>query len=117
MNCPACGFDNPDGAGWCDFCKEPFRPAKASPSPAAPVRAPSALPVPEKAPRNGVPNVSEFKELDPGERIPTTPPWVRWFAWGFLGLWFLWGAILLGVYLGKSRLAAGERGAPAPTSP
>ncbi|MBI4346381.1 MAG: hypothetical protein HY553_05975 [Elusimicrobia bacterium] len=93
MKCPACGFENPDEAGWCDFCKEPFRRAKA-------------------APANGAHDVADFKDLDAGERIPTIPAWVRWFAWGFLGLWFLWGMILLGFYLGKQRVAEEERSLP-----
>src|SRR5262245_21735922 len=42
VKCPACGFDSPDAAQWCDFCKEPF--AKKAAKQAAP--APSPAPPP-----------------------------------------------------------------------
>lgn len=25
VKCPTCRFESPDGAEWCEFCKEPFR--------------------------------------------------------------------------------------------
>src|SRR5258705_162095 len=25
LKCPACGFDSPEGAAFCDMCKEPFK--------------------------------------------------------------------------------------------
>ena len=103
MKCPACGFDSPDDAAWCDFCKEPFR--KGPPPPR--LSPPATPPVPEGK-RNGAPP-AEFAHLDPGERIPTMPPWVRLAAWAFVGFWFVWGMVLLGFYLGKQRLAGDRR--------
>ena len=40
LKCPSCGFDSPEGAKWCDFCKEPFRRKEAPPP------APAAAPAP-----------------------------------------------------------------------
>ena len=67
--CPACGFESPDGAICCDFCKEPFRRSRPAPEKAA-------------APPGGIP--PEFQGLDTGGSIPPVPPWLRYAAWAVL---------------------------------
>lgn len=110
MKCPACGFDSPEGAQWCDFCKEPFRrkpePAPAAPPAPAPGAAPAvpASPPPPKA--NGAESSSpipeEFSHLDPGERMPVVPPYLRYAAWLFLALWLAAAILVVGYWTGKS---------------
>ncbi|MBI4424452.1 MAG: hypothetical protein HY554_12020 [Elusimicrobia bacterium] len=110
MKCPACGFDSPDDAGWCEFCKEPFRKKGPARPPAAP---PAAGPKPST---NGASGVGpEFAHLDSGENIPILPPWLRPAAWAFLALWLLCGLVLLGYYLGTR--ARSEDGPPARRAP
>ena len=92
--CPACKFDSPEGAAWCDFCKEPFQ-KKAKPHPEAP-----PAPRPEAAPPA---NLGELKKLTPEElfkrlpaelskdaaadqAIPRLPPWFRPLAYCILAL-------------------------------
>ncbi len=125
MKCPACGFDSADDAAWCDFCKEPFRKA-APPAPGAAgsgesFRAPPPqAPAPAAAPaqRNGKPLVNlDLKSLDPGERIPTIPPWARMAAWAFLGLWAVGGMMLLGYYAAQERRAVESVPLPGPRAP
>ena len=87
MKCPACGFDSPEGAQWCDFCKEPFFKKAPKPTPARPTSG-GVIP-------------SEFAALDAGERIPIIPKWVRLVSWGFLALWALVGLIVFGFYIAK----------------
>jgi hypothetical protein len=108
MKCPACAFESPDEAEWCDFCKEPFRkkaaspppPTAAKPTPAAPAFDAATLSSPRKAEKNGsLP--PEFAHLDPGERIPILPPWVRLAAWGLLTFWFVAAMVVFGYYFGK----------------
>jgi hypothetical protein len=53
--CPACAFDSPEGAAWCDFCKEPFL-KKAKPAPAPAKAEPSA-------------DLAELKKLPPEELL------------------------------------------------
>ena len=57
VKCAACGCESPDGAAWCELCKEPFdKPRKpADPGPIPP----------------------EFLALDQGGKIPELPGWVR----------------------------------------
>lgn len=91
LKCPACGFDSPDAALYCDFCKEPFRGA-----PKAPVD-PAAI------------------ELKPDpEQVPVLPPWARMGAWLFLGLWIIIGCIVAGVL--KARYEAERMVVPVSTS-
>ena len=99
MKCPACGFDSPDEAGWCDFCKEPFRKRAPAPTPASGAPLAQTAPPPQA---NGV--HIDLTKLDAGERIPVVAPALRYAAWAFLGIWFVWGMVLLGYYLGKKKL-------------
>lgn len=69
--CPACGFESPDDAVCCDFCKEPFRRSR-----------PAAPPKPAEETRSGIP--PEFRGLDTGGSIPPVPPWLRCAAWAVL---------------------------------
>ncbi|MCX5788147.1 MAG: hypothetical protein NTX64_06515 [Elusimicrobia bacterium] len=102
MKCPACGFDSPEGAEWCDFCKEPFRKKKAPKPPPAPLP-PAPAPAEAKPADSGsVP--SEFTGFETGERIPIVPGWVRIAAWGFLALWALLPLLVFGLYLGRKAL-------------
>ncbi len=81
IRCPACGFESPDTAQWCDFCKEPFR------------KAPQ--------PKPGIP--PEFLALDTGGKITSTPPWLRYAAWSVLAAWLIAILALMGAYLAKQR--------------
>lgn len=110
MKCPACGFESADDAAWCDFCKEPFRKKPAEPSAAPP---PPAAPAPSGPPPAGhIPD--EFAHLDPGERVPVLPPSVRYAAWAFLAIWFIFGMMVMGYWLGRKKAA--DEPAPAPVS-
>lgn len=100
MKCPSCGFESADGAGWCDFCKEPFRAAK-------PAQAPPA----EKLTAEALADI--VLPPDP-EQVPTIPQWARLGAWIFLGLWIIFGCILAGVM--KARHEAARAEAPLPAS-
>jgi hypothetical protein len=102
--CPACGFESPDPAQWCDLCKEPFRNA---PPAADPEGARKALP------GQGIP--PEFLALDTGGKIPHAPPWLRYAAWSILAAWFVVVMALLGAYL--SRQDAQQQGRPAGQPP
>ncbi|MEK7859687.1 MAG: hypothetical protein AAB320_11170 [Elusimicrobiota bacterium] len=75
MKCPACGFDSPDDAPWCDLCKEPLR-----------KQADKKPPV-----------------MKDDEKVPLPPPWLRAFAWGFLGLWIVIGLVLAAIALRRYR--------------
>lgn len=108
MKCPACGFDSPDDAAWCDFCKEPFRKRSPQPSELEPGRPPA--PVPAEPKRNGAPRLEEFAHLDAGERMPILPSWVRGVAIAIVAIWLLVGFVVLGFYVGKQR----ARGGPPP---
>lgn len=128
VKCPACGFDSPDEAKWCDFCKEPFRkkttdaaPAEepAPPAPAAQPKRPSLKyyqPVPAKqppaaspAPAPSVPAI----ELKDDEKVPAVPPWFRYAAWAFLGVWVVAGMILAGIFYGRYKVSQEAPAAPA----
>ena len=107
MKCPACGFDSPDDAGWCDLCKEPFRRKAAAPPPPVPlppvpVAAAPAPPAPRPGGASDVP--VEFEGFDPGERIPVIPRWVKYCAWAFLAMWALVALVVFGFVLGKKAL-------------
>ena len=73
--CPACGFDSPDGAICCDFCKEPFRRGR-----------PAAPPKPAEGPGAGSGIPPEFRGLDTGGSVPPVPPWLRYAAWAVLAV-------------------------------
>lgn len=78
-------MDSPDGAAWCDFCKEPFQ-KKAAAKPAAPapeVAALKALPAEELLKR--LPD--ELKRDAEKEKIEGFPPWLITAARLFLVFW------------------------------
>lgn len=83
--CPACGFESPDDALCCDFCKEPFRRGR-----------PSAVREKTEKPEAGIP--PEFLSLGTGGSIPRVPPWLRYAAWAVLAACFLATAALIGAY-------------------
>ena len=138
--CPACGFESPADAAFCDFCKEPFR-TKASadlralappvpppsqkipPLPSPEVKyhiSPSAAPGgrrlrgPDVLPREVQAKLdAAFAAGDVENKVPTLPRWFRCLAWAFLGVWFVTGMILGGALL--ARHMAGPM-PPAPSS-
>ncbi|MBI3552613.1 MAG: hypothetical protein HY077_08840 [Elusimicrobia bacterium] len=108
VKCPACGFDSPDGALFCDFCKEPFKkkaPAKVSDSEA--VQELKKLP-----PEELIKRVPEelLKELAKEEQLPKLPPYFRALSWAFFGLWVVLGMILAALALSRYK----ARQVPAP---
>ena len=104
IKCPACGFDSPEGAEWCDFCKEPFRKKVRRPPPQPPAPVPQAAVPPEARLEGNGSLPPDFAGFDSGERIPVPPRWVRAAAWGFLALWALLALLVFGFYLGKKAL-------------
>ncbi len=102
MKCPSCGFDSPDDAPYCDLCKEPFRrPARRAPAPAAP-----AVPAPAAGARELPPAVAaqldEQLALAQGQdKLPAAPPWLKTFAWVFLGIWLATGLVVAGMLLSR----------------
>ena len=111
VRCPACGFESPDAAQWCDFCKEPFR--KPRPA-AAPAPAPTPTPIRQQEPDQefeaGIP--PEFLGLDAGGEVPVLPPWVRYAAWSTLCAAAIALAALLTAYLSRQNERAQD--APVP---
>lgn len=113
VRCPACGFDSPDEARWCDFCKEPFRkkeaPAAAAPPPAAAAPRPLAPePEPRPAPEPSQPVDPRVEQLakqlsvtGDGLKLPALPPYFKYLAWAFFGAWFFTGAVLGGIMLAR----------------
>lgn len=129
IKCPSCGFDSPDAATWCEFCKEPFRSktpkAKLTyKTPPAPAPA-AAAPGPAQKPAEPAPAVPKEildrvpEELaaaaEQEEKLPVLPPWFRYLAWGFLGVWFVAGMILAGILLGRRSVNRLEPPAPLQT--
>ncbi|HAM36244.1 MAG TPA: hypothetical protein DEB40_12685 [Elusimicrobia bacterium] len=111
VKCPACGFESPDSAQWCDFCKEPFRKASK--------KEPSIQPPPEKPKIEAVPNGQippHFLDMDTGGNIPVLPSWVRYAAWAVLGAWLIAMITLFTTYMAKQdaleNAAAARRHAP-----
>ncbi len=79
VKCPACGFDSPDGASWCDFCKEPFRKKKTAAPQARPERKSISL---EELPKEALERLPlELLPGQDGEKVPSAPPWFRTAAW------------------------------------
>lgn len=140
VKCPSCGFDSPESAQWCDFCKEPFRRKEAKlpespPLPAAPpgpkltYRVPPTVAAQERAksspaadkppampddlPPEAHQRLTAALSVEEAEKVPAAPKWVRWAAWAFLGIWFIAGMILTGVMLGRQKLQQ-QTQAPAP---
>lgn len=98
VKCPSCGFASAGGAQWCDMCKQPFnkaQPAAAAepPKPASPEDLLKKLAVEEK-------------------KVPPVPSWARMAAWVFLGVWIIFGFILLGAYMARYEDAKNQ--APVP---
>lgn len=119
VKCPSCGFDSPDGAQWCDFCKEPFKkkerpPATGATSPAA---APPSTPAAPKTqtPSSSPKNIEELPQEvrakiqtllaapDDREKVPAIPNWFRALAWLFMAVWLVSGIIVGGILLGRQR--------------
>jgi hypothetical protein len=113
VKCPACGFDSPDSAQWCDLCKEPFRKPRAAAGPAA-------KPDPEgarKAPEPAAAIPPEFLALDTGGKVPSAPRWFRYAAWGSLVVWLIVLMTLMGAYLAKQRSQMQEQAPGQPSQP
>ncbi len=55
VQCPACGFESPEGSGWCDFCKEPFNRKRAQASTPLAPPAPPPVQAPRPPERNSIP--------------------------------------------------------------
>jgi hypothetical protein len=77
VKCPACGFESPDSAEWCDFCKEPLKKKKG----AALIDELKKLP-PEKV-LERLPQELR-KDLSREEKLPAWSPWFRPMAYAFL---------------------------------
>ena len=87
VKCPACGMDSPDGAAWCDFCKEPFQ-KKASAKPAASTPETAALKnLPQEELLKRLPG--ELKKDADKEKVEGFPPWLILAARLFLVFWVL----------------------------
>ncbi|MCX5797372.1 MAG: hypothetical protein NTY77_17915 [Elusimicrobia bacterium] len=99
VKCPACGFDSPDSARWCDLCKEPFRKARPEAAPAAKADPEGARKAPE--PGMGIP--PEFLTLDTGGKVPAAPRWFRYAAWCSLVAWLIVVMVLMKVYMARHR--------------
>ena len=101
VRCPACGFESPDAARWCDFCKEPFL---KKPAPPPTPGTPPAAPAPDKevlAKAAEDPALArQLLRLDQ-EQIPAAPGWLRWAAWSLLGAVVIIAMVLAGVFLAK----------------
>ncbi len=111
VKCPACGFESPEGAQWCDFCKEPFN-KKPKPAPAPAVASP-----PLKLPPPPLPSASqdvaagippEFAGLDTGGKIPVAPPWFKYAGLALLGIWILCMVWMAGFYMAKANSPAAK---------
>jgi hypothetical protein len=96
VKCPACGFESPDEAQWCDFCKEPFRKARPATPPA---KVDSEAVRKALDPTDGIP--PEFLALDSGGKIPPVPPWLRYATWSVIAAWFIAIMAFMGAYLAK----------------
>lgn len=104
-------MEAPDGAVYCDFCKEPF--AKKTPSPAA--KAPAA---PAADPLAGLPK-EKVLELPVDQLLkkdapagPEVPTWLRPLAYGFLALMLVAGLVAL--FLLQQRYLERQPVAPPP---
>jgi hypothetical protein len=93
LRCPSCKFESPDGALYCDFCKEPFvKKVKKAASPPAPLLAdPLAGIPPEKV--LDMPAADLLKADLP--KTVEGPPWLRPLAWIFLVVWLVAGSLIL----------------------
>lgn len=85
--CPSCGFESPDGAPWCDFCKEPFG---KKPKPAPP---PNPLAGLSKEQLLELPAETLLKAEEPPP--PSAPPWLRPLTWAMLVIWLALGGLAL----------------------
>jgi uncharacterized Zn finger protein (UPF0148 family) len=108
VKCPACGFDSPDGALFCDMCKEPFKKKGA----AAVVDELKKL-TPEERLKRVADELAKDKERE--EQLPYLPPNFRYIAWGFLGLMVLSG--LIGAAMLFARYNDNKRGEDLPQTP
>jgi hypothetical protein len=75
VKCPSCGFDSPEGALFCDFCKEPFAKKKKA------------------DPLAGLSTEEILKKDLPPRAEP--PAWLRPLAWTFLALILAVAAVVL----------------------
>ena len=110
--CPACGFESPADAAFCDFCKEPFRRKEAPtarPSPQVKYHiSPTATPGGRRLrDSDDLPKEAQarldaaFASGDVENKVPTLPHWFRYLAWAFLGVWFVTGMILGGAMVAR----------------
>lgn len=78
-------------------------PAREAPAAQAPVQAPVQAPAAGEKPKE--PPAKLLEQLEKlaaeEEKVPAVPPWARLAAWCFLGLWIIFGCILLGVYMAR----------------
>jgi hypothetical protein len=114
--CPACGFDSPDGAQWCDMCKEPFQKKTTRPTPAAAAAAHAAAA--ELAANLPPADVKDLKKLPPEELfkrlplelsrdggagdIPKLPPWFLTAAYVFIAALAIMTVLLITTTLFKA---------------
>ncbi|MDD5657453.1 MAG: hypothetical protein PHF00_09405 [Elusimicrobia bacterium] len=99
VKCPACGFESPDGASWCDFCKEPFAKKAAPPEiPDAPPSGPS-----KEVLARAAQDAALARDLlrSDQDKIPAAPDWLRWAAWLLLGAVVIFAMTMLGIFLAK----------------
>jgi uncharacterized Zn finger protein (UPF0148 family) len=88
VKCPACGFDSPDGAVFCDFCKEPFGKAKK----AAPQTPDELAGLTKEQLENLAADKLLKKDL---QDKPKTPAWLRPLAWTFLAVMLVVAGVTL----------------------
>jgi hypothetical protein len=120
MKCPSCGFDSPEGASWCDFCKHPFKREKSAPAraPSAPSSEPRIKKLIEDLPdevRAKLPAHLEAAAAEE-EQVRGVSREVRLMAWAFFGFWFLLFMIAAGMLLGRRKLISQEAREPAPSA-
>ncbi len=124
VKCPACGFDSPDEALYCDFCKEPFKKHAATKAPAAQAQPPQTAPAAQELTKLSPEEL--FKRLPTEllkdaeqEKLPTWPQWFRVFAWLFLGAWLMLaiGASLMLFMRGGAKAPSGGESQPQQPAP
>ncbi len=101
-------MDAPDEAGWCDFCKEPFRKKPALASIPAPAPESKAKPGPDDpAVQAALARVAdELRKDSAGLAVPRAPSWFRPAAYAFtLGLLAL-TAVLVVMTISRARQMA-----------
>lgn len=130
-------MESPDGAQWCDFCKEPFakKPKAAAPAPApSPASVPAAAPLPSPAAQPPTPSAGDLDALKKLSKeqlaalkaedllkadVPATPvpTWLRPVSWLFMLTLLALSAMALAMLYGQykerqERLSPGIPGQP-----